>query len=542
MIKQESIENLKSIADVVDVIGNYIQLKKKGSNFTANCPFHSEKTPSFVVSPSKQIYHCFGCGASGDAIKFIMEYEKLSYPEAIEKLANMYNFKLEYTKNQTSLNLNILEKTNSFYKQNLIHNQNAYNYLKNRGLYDSTIEKFGLGYAPSSKAQLDFLNNINAPINEAIELGIVAKGENGIYARLIDRITFPIFSPNNKIIAYGGRTISNHPAKYINYTNTKIFNKSKTFYGLNFAREKILRKKEIIITEGYMDVIMLHQAGYSNAVATLGTALTKDHLPALKKMNVKIIIAYDGDDAGINAALKASMLLAQNSFEGGAVIFEAGKDPADMIKEGIDLNPIFNNHTPFIEFVIKTIISKYNLKNPHQKQTAFDEIKNFIYSLPMLIQEDIARYASQLMQIDFKLFRIRNKPSNIQKIKKIDLAEASIIKTLYENTNYINEVAEYLPIDAFNYHTLELQALYEENYENPLLLDISLNDDIKIMDYDTLINSIRNILLKYYNNKIKNLKFIDEDFLIKTHKIKKYMQIINRLKQGELVYESDSTI
>ena len=542
MIKQESIENLKSIADVVDVIGNYIQLKKKGSNFTANCPFHSEKTPSFVVSPSKQIYHCFGCGASGDAIKFIMEYEKLSYPEAIEKLANMYNFKLEYTKNQTSLNLNILEKTNSFYKQNLIHNQNAYNYLKNRGLYDSTIEKFGLGYAPSSKAQLDFLNNINAPINEAIELGIVAKGENGIYARLIDRITFPIFSPNNKIIAYGGRTISNHPAKYINYTNTKIFNKSKTFYGLNFAREKILRKKEIIITEGYMDVIMLHQAGYSNAVATLGTALTKDHLPALKKMNVKIIIAYDGDDAGINAALKASMLLAQNSFEGGAVIFEAGKDPADMIKEGIDLNPIFNNHTPFIEFVIKTIISKYNLKNPHQKQTAFDEIKNFIYSLPMLIQEDIARYASQLMQIDFKLFRIRNKPSNIQKTKKIDLAEASIIKTLYENTNYINEVAEYLPIDAFNYHTLELQALYEENYENPLLLDISLNDDIKIMDYDTLINSIRNILLKYYNNKIKNLKFIDEDFLIKTHKTKKYMQIIKRLKQGELVYESDSTI
>ena len=542
MIKQESIENLKSIADVVDVIGNYIQLKKKGSNFTANCPFHSEKTPSFVVSPSKQIYHCFGCGASGDAIKFIMEYEKLSYPEAIEKLANMYNFKLEYTKNQTSLNLNILEKTNSFYKQNLIHNQNAYNYLKNRGLYDSTIEKFGLGYAPSSKAQLDFLNNINAPINEAIELGIVAKGENGIYARLIDRITFPIFSPNNKIIAYGGRTISNHPAKYINYTNTKIFNKSKTFYGLNFAREKILRKKEIIITEGYMDVIMLHQAGYSNAVATLGTALTKDHLPALKKMNVKIIIAYDGDDAGINAALKASMLLAQNSFEGGAVIFEAGKDPADMIKEGIDLNPIFNNHTPFIEFVIKTIISKYNLKNPHQKQTAFDEIKNFIYSLPMLIQEDIARYASQLMQIDFKLFRIRNKPSNIQKTKKIDLAEASIIKTLYENTNYINEVAEYLPIDAFNYHTLELQALYEENYENPLLLNISLNDDIKIMDYDTLINSIRNILLKYYNNKIKNLKFIDEDFLIKTHKTKKYMQIIKRLKQGELVYESDSTI
>jgi len=543
MIKPESIEHLKSIADVVDVIGNYIQLKKKGSNFTANCPFHSEKTPSFVVSPTKQIYHCFGCGASGDSIKFIMEYEKLSYPEAIEKLASMYNFKLDYTKNNTLINLNILEKINSFYKQNLIHNKSAYQYLKDRGLYDSTIEKFALGYAPSSKDQLDFLNKINIPINEAIELGVFAKGDNGIYARLIERITFPIFSTNNKIIAYGGRTISNHPAKYINYTNTKIFNKSKTFYGLNFAREKILRKKEIIITEGYMDVIMLHQAGYSNAVATLGTALTNEHLPILRKMGVKVIVAYDGDSAGINAALKAATLLAQNNFEGGAVIFEAGKDPADMIKEGINLEPIFQNYTPFIEFVIKTILSKYNIKNPHQKQQAFNEIKNFIFSLPKIIQEDIARYASQIMQIDFKLFRIKKDitTNQIQNTKKIDQAEASIIKTLYEYKNYINEVAEYLPLEIFNHHSLELKAIYEEDYENSALLDIVLNEEIPILNYDSLINSIRKLLIKYYRNKISKLKFSNEDFLVKSHKTKKYTQIIKKLMQGELIYESDST-
>ena len=260
MIKPESIENLKSIIDVVDVIGNYIQLKKKGGNFTANCPFHSEKTPSFVVSPTKQIYHCFGCGVTGDAISFVMEYEKLSYPEAIEKLANLYNFQLEYTKNPPTLHRNILEKINSFYKQNLIHNKEAFNYLKERGLHENIIEKFELGYAPSSQEQLNFINSSNLPLNEAMELGVFAKGENGVYARLIERITFPIFSNNNKIIAFGGRTISNHPAKYINYTNTKIFNKSKTFYGLNFAREKILRSKEIIITLGYMYVIMLHQS------------------------------------------------------------------------------------------------------------------------------------------------------------------------------------------------------------------------------------------------------------------------------------------
>jgi len=542
MIKPESIENLKSIADVVDVIGNYIQLKKKGSNFTANCPFHSEKTPSFVVSPSKQIYHCFGCGASGDAIKFIMEYEKLSYPEAIEKLATMYNFQLEYTKNNNNYkSQNILEKLNSFYKQNLIHNKTAYNYLKERGLNQNTIEKFSLGFAPLSNEQLQFLNQINIPINDAIEVGAFAKGDNGVYARLIDRITFPIFSPNNKIIAYGGRTITNHPAKYINYTNTKLFNKSKTFYGFNFAREKILRKKEIIITEGYMDVIMLHQAGYTNSVATLGTALTNEHLPLLKKMDIDVIVAYDGDNAGINAALKASILLAQNSFEGGVVLFNDGKDPADMINEGIDLNPIFKNKTPFIEFVIKHYIQTYNLKNPKHKQEFVNQTKQFISSLPPLIQEDIIQYASQLSQIPKNFFNIRQK--NIQNTpqKKIDLAEASIIKTLFENKNYINEASEYLALEIFNHHQEELKAIYEENFENPKLLDIVLNNDIKILTYDALINSIRNILIKYYKNKIMSLRTSNESFEIIKHKTRKYQYLIQRLKKGELIYESDST-
>ena len=535
MIKPESIENLKSIVDVVDVIGNYIQLKKKGSNFTANCPFHSEKTPSFVVSPTKQIYHCFGCGASGDAIKFIMEYENLSYPEAIEKLASMYNFRLEYTKSTQNFNdLDIFDKLNSFYKQNLIHKKEAFDYLIDRGLHKNTIEKFELGFAPSSKEQLDFINHTNIPLEKAINLGIFAKGENGVYARLIDRITFPIFSTNNKIIAYGGRTISNHPAKYINYTNTKLFNKSNTFYGLNFAREKILRKKEIIITEGYMDVIMLHQAGFTNAVATLGTALTPSHLPILKKLNAKIIIAYDGDNAGINAAIKASTLLAQNSFEGGAVIFKEGFDPADMIKQNQDLTPIFQNHTPFIDFVIKETLNKYNLKNPNQKQEAFIEIKNFIFSLPPLIQEDIARKTAQIMQIDFKFFRIKNNININTNTKKISTEEASIIKTLYENKNYINEVVEYLSPNMFNTHSYELQLLYQEEYDNPKLLDIVLNDDIKLLDYNSLIEAIRNILIFHYHKEIQNIKFLNISIEEKTHKIRQLNQKILNLKKGIL--------
>ena len=536
MIKPESIENLKSIIDVVDVIGNYIQLKKKGGNFTANCPFHSEKTPSFVVSPTKQIYHCFGCGVTGDAIRFVMEYEKLSYPEAIEKLANLYNFQLEYTKNQPTLHRNILEKINSFYKQNLIHNEEAFNYLKERGLHENIIEKFELGYAPSSQEQLNFINSSNLPLNEAMELGVFAKGENGVYARLIERITFPIFSNNNKIIAFGGRTISNHPAKYINYTNTKIFNKSKTFYGLNFAREKILRSKEIIITEGYMDVIMLHQAGFENAVATLGTALTIEHLPILKKLNVKIIVAYDGDSAGINAGIKASTLLAQNGFEGGAVIFKQGFDPADMVKNGEDLTPIFQNKTPFIEFVIKETINKYNLKNPHQKELAFNEIKNFILSLNPIIQDDIAEFASQFLGIEKKFFKI--KQNRIQyspsQNKKIDLGEATIIKTIYENRHFLNDVAEYLSPNLLKQHSEELQLLYQEEFENPKILDIVLRDEVLSLSYDCLLNNIRTILIQHIEKEILNIKFQNIPMEEKSFKVRKLREKLQKLKKGEL--------
>ncbi len=542
MIKQESIEQLKSISDVVDVVSNYVQLKKAGSNYKGLCPFHSEKSPSFVVSPAKQIYHCFGCGASGDSIKFIMDIENLSYPEAIEKLATIYNFKLEYEKgNNNYKSLDVLTQLNSFYKQNLIHNKNAYEYLKQRGLFDSTIEKFELGFAPSSKEQIQFLNQINVDLNNAQSLGILAKGDNGLYARLIDRITFPIFSNNNKIIAYGGRTISNHPAKYINYENTKLFNKSKTFYGLNFAREKILRKKEIIITEGYMDVIMLHQAGWTNAVATLGTALTPHHLPILKKLDAKVIVSYDSDSAGINAAIKASTLLAQNMFDGGAVLFEEGKDPADMIKEGYNLENVFNNYTPFIDFVILQTLKKYNLKNPKQKQTAFNEINQFVISLPSIIQEDVSRKAAQIMQIDAKLFRVKKNQNIETQTKKIDTQEASIIKTLYEFRNYLDEVAEYLTPEMFNIHQEELKALYEENFEDNHLYDIILNDEIQIMDYDTLITSIRTILIKYYTQKINNLRFENLPMEEKSHKIRKYREFIMKLQKGELVYESDST-
>ncbi|WP_024786888.1 MULTISPECIES: DNA primase [unclassified Lebetimonas] len=539
MIKNESIENLKSIIDIVDVIGNYIQLKKEGSNYKALCPFHSEKTPSFVVSPAKQIYHCFGCGASGDAIKFVMDMEKLSYPEAIEKLASMYNFKLDYTSSKSFIKIDILESVNNYYISNLYKNKTALEYLKERGLKDSTIEKFFLGFAPDSTTQIKYFKNAKLDFKALNELGVLVNNE---YPRLIERITFPIFSSSNKIIAFGGRTITNHPAKYINFTNTKIFNKSKILYGLNFAREHILRKKEIIIVEGYMDVIMLHQAGYENAVATLGTALTLEHLPILKKLNAKTNILYDSDSAGINAALKAAKMLYREFFEGKVILLEGGKDPADIVKNGENLENYINKSINFKDFIIENTIQKYDIKNAVQKQKCLNELKEYIIKLPEILKEDFILTTSQLLQINQRLFYIKTNKKPENQNKKLDIAEASIIKTLYENPGIMDEIVEYLSVDVFKTHKNELQLVYAEDFKNPDLLDIVLRDEVKILSFEALKNQIRKLLIPYYQEKVLKIKS-DKNLTPneKMHKLKIFNLKLQQLKKGELV-ESDSTL
>jgi len=531
LISQKSIEELKSIIDIVEVIGNYLELKKVGSNYKALCPFHSEKTPSFVVSPTKQIYHCFGCHAKGDAIKFVMEYEKVSFTEAIEKIASMYNFKLEYN-NSDFLSLEILEKINSFYISELYKTEEALNYLKNRGVEEKSIEKFNIGYAPSKERQLDFVKKANLNLQQLIKYGVFVQN----YPRLIERITFPIFSQSNKIIAFGGRTIKNHPAKYINFSNTSLFNKSKTFYGLNFAKEHILRKKEVIITEGYLDVIMMHQANFQHTIATLGTALTPEHLPILKQLDSNVLIAYDSDTAGINAALKASKLLYSHYFNGGVILFENGKDPADLIKEGIDISK-YLNPIPFLDFIIEYTINKHP-NNAFGKKKAQEELKNFANSLDAILKDEFIYEVNKKIPLN-----ITQTPTNetSQSKRFFDIAEATIIKTLYENKELIDHIVEYLDPHMFKTHQKELKALYEEDYENPYLLDIVLEDDIITLSYEQLKKQLIKILIAYYQNELEKLKFLNLDLFSKTKKIKEINFKIKKLKEGELV-ESDITI
>jgi len=541
MIKKESIENLKNNLDVVDVVSQFIEVKKSGANFKACCPFHGESTPSFVVSPAKQIYHCFGCGVGGDSIKFVMEYEKLSYPETIEKLAAMYNVNLEYDNSNSApkQDIKILEEVNKYYQKLYVNNNITKEYIQKRGISEFSIEKFEIGYAPSSNETINYLKSNHYNLTEASELGIIDTGTNGLYSRFIERITFPIYGINGKIVGFGGRTITGHNAKYVNSPQTKVFNKSKLLYGYHLAKESIYKKNELIVCEGYLDVIMLHQAGFNTAVATLGTALTKDHLPLIRRGEPKIILAYDGDKAGLNAAYKASVMLSQGEFEGGVVIFEDGLDPADMVKDGKveELNKIFSSPMPFIPYTIDFIISKYEINNPSQKQKALQEANEYLKSLGVIYQDEYKRYIAQKLNVRESLITVTadNVREQTNVLTKIDIAELCIIKAILESPKRLDSVLDVVDSSMFEIHKSEFELLLT-NPDDISLNSIMLNEKLENYDDKRLNQELLTLVYKFYCNKLTAVSYDKSfNFKEKANLIRKVKDNIYQLKQGKLV-------
>jgi len=544
MITQDSIEALKARLDIVDVVGSYLELKKNGANFKAPCPFHQEKTASFVVSPSKQIFHCFGCGIGGDSIKFVMEYEKLNYPEALEKLAQTYNFSLSYDNKNTQkkANTKLMQTLSEWYQSLLLKNQTALTYLQERGVFESSIEKFGIGYAPDSQSTINYLQSHFFDMNEAIEMGVVGKGEGRVYARFIERITFPIFSPNGSLVGFGGRTISGHQAKYVNSPETKYFNKSRLLYAYHLARQDIYKHKEIIITEGYLDVVMLHQAGFSNAVATLGTALTKEHLPLLRKGEPKVLMAYDGDKAGRAAALKASKLLSNSGFDGGVILFGDGLDPADMVKNGAidELKKFFTHPQPFIEFVLDEIIAQYNITNPKEKEKALFEVQEYLKTLSSLLQEEYKLYVASKLNINPSFVKVSQQQfvpqQQMQQNSYKDMQELSFVKTMLEKPNLANIIIDFIDPSFLQFHTQEFLLALQQQVDTPQIMQILLDENVKVIeDEEQLKREIGMFLMKYYNRELKKIQIRqDLSFEAKAFHIRKLRDKITQLKKGEL--------
>lgn len=546
MITQDSIEALKARLDIVDVVGSYLELRKAGANYKAPCPFHDEKSASFVVSPSKQIYHCFGCGAGGDSIKFTMEYEKLNYPEALEKLASSYNFSLAYSDNKNSKpRSGFMEKINEWYQYLLTKNPQALSYLKERGIYESSVEKFGIGYAPDSTSSINYIKSQLFNMNEAVEMGVIGSEGGRSFARFIERITFPIHSANASIIGFGGRTITGHQAKYINSPETPFFNKSRVLYAYHHAKQSVHKTKEIVITEGYLDVVMLHQAGFTNAVATLGTALTPEHLPLLRKGEPKVIMAYDGDKAGRSAALKASKLLSAGGFSGGVVIFMDGMDPADMVKNGAveELSSIFRKPQPFIEFVLDEILSLYNLSDPKEREVCMQDAIGYLKTLSPMLQEEYKSYLASRLGLSPSFVRLTNQTNTnhnkplIDSSRHKDMWELSLIKTVLEHPEFIDQILDVLDPSLLQFHSPEFALALRGEFSHPTLMAVSVDDQIKpLKNEEALKAELIAFLIKHYEREYKKVNLQAEiSFEQKAFYIRKFRGKISQLKRGELV-------
>ena len=549
MITQDSIEALKARLDVVDVVGSYVELKKAGVNYKSPCPFHDEKSPSFVVSPQKQIYHCFGCGAGGDSVKFVMEYEKLNYPEALEKLADSYNFTLSYTDNKHNKpRSQVMDKLQEWYSSLLQSKQSANEYVRERGIYEGSVEKFGIGYAPDSNSTINFIKSHGFTIPESVEMGVVGSDSGRNFARFVERVTFPIHSANGSIVGFGGRTITGHQAKYVNSPETPFFNKSRLLYAYHHAKQSLYKQGEIIITEGYLDVIMLHQAGFTNAVATLGTALTPEHLPLLRKGEPKVIMAYDGDKAGRAAALKASKLLSVGGFNGGVIIFGEGLDPADMVNNGEveTLANMFRSPKPFIEFVLDEVLSLYDLRDPKAKESCMNEGLSYLKSLSPLLQEEYKTYlASRLggMGVNPSLLKVtpntntnQNAPL-VQKNTHKDMWELSLVKTVIEKPHFVNMILDVLDPSLLMFHSNELHLALQNQTDTPELMAILVDENVHVLESEEGLKAeLLTFLMKYYERELKKINLQQQmPFEEKAFYIRKFRGKISKLKRGELV-------
>jgi DNA primase len=345
-ISENKIEEVRSAANIVDVISEYVQLRKRGKNYIGLCPFHNEKTPSFTVSEDKQIYHCFGCHSGGNVFKFIMEYEKISFIESVQEMARRYGINIDVDEKDSSerqTEQEILYDLNTeaakFFSNNLLNSSNgeiAREYFQKRKVKLQTMRAFGLGYSLSGWDNfVSYAQEKKLDLERAISLGLIGQGKDGrLYDRFSGRIIFPIFSPNGRVVAFAGRILEgkdDNNAKYLNSPESIIYVKGRILYGLSFAKDDIRKLDKAILVEGYMDLISLHQAGIKNVVAVSGTALTEEQVQLLSRYTKNVVLLFDADTAGIKASMRSIELLLRKDMEIKIASLPAGEDPDSYV-------------------------------------------------------------------------------------------------------------------------------------------------------------------------------------------------------------------
>lgn len=502
----ELVEEVRSRNDIVDIIGSYVNLKKKGNSYSACCPFHHEKTPSFHVSREKQMYHCFGCGVGGNVYTFLMEHENYSFPEAVEALAERAGVQLpeqsmsKEAKKQADERTKIkdMNKLAAGYFHYLLkteHGKHALEYLKGRGLTDETISQFGLGFSDVYSDDLyKYLKNKGYKDEDLKNSGLIKYDEkHGPSDRFWNRVMYPIIDTNNRVIGFGGRVMGDAKPKYINTQDTPVFDKSRNLYGLNLAKKS--RRNGIIFCEGYMDVISMHQAGFDNAVASLGTALTVGQVNLIKRYTERAYLAYDSDEAGTKAALRALEIMREFEMPARVISLKPYKDPDELIQaEGVEgMERRIEQAQSGTMFEVQVLANQYNQEDP-QERTAFQkeaakrlslilepmERNNYVESVAKLygievnsLKEMVTRYGvAGNNRVDTTVFRERQRrqsPEEEKEQKQLK-AERLLITWMINDNSLFDVLKEHIsPEDFFEpvYNNIvsELFTQYEKNGE-----------------------------------------------------------------------------
>lgn len=400
---REVIDEVRLQNDIVEVISQYVPLKQKGNSYFGLCPFHNEKTPSFSVNSEKQFYYCFGCGAAGNVFSFLMEMENCDFPEAMKRLAERAHITLpEPEKNAQAIAAEKLKQTlfeihstaGRFYYDCLQAEEGvqARAYLQKRQMDPRMVRKFGIGYSPDRyDALFQHLSEKGFQKTDILKTGLVLENKDGkgYHDRFRGRLMFPIFDVQGRVVGFGGRILAKGEPKYLNSPETILFSKSRNLYGLNFA--KAARKRELILVEGYMDMLSIYQAGFHNVVASMGTAFNQEHARTLKRFADDIILLYDSDEAGTNAALRAIPVLVKNGFRVKVTQVPDGKDPDEFIKTngGAAFSKLLVNAVHYISFEIACIQRKYNLKNPEHRVRFATEAAEILAKLDSEIERNV---------------------------------------------------------------------------------------------------------------------------------------------------------
>lgn len=404
---RDPVDEVRERCDLVEIVSQYVNLRRSGRTMVGLCPFHNEKTPSFHVNPERQRWKCFGCGEGGDVFTFVQKIDNLTFREALEHLARKVGVEIRRTQQSAKVytEKDIILRANNvaceFFRSQLRESSRALGYLERRGLSESAIEKYLIGYAPDSwDGLLNHLIKQRLDPAEAVKAGLLVAREDGkgFYDRFRDRLIFPILDLSERIVGFGGRALGDDPAKYLNTPETPLFIKSRTLYGLNRARRAISAEDRVIVVEGYMDAITAQEAGFENTVATMGTALTEDHVNIIARFTNNVVLAFDADSAGMAAALRSAPVFERAGLNIRIISMPAGEDPDSLLRSGdrSTFSRLVERALPVADYRVKLVLSKHDLQTDEGKAAALKEAAGILAEVDSIVErERLIRYLAR---------------------------------------------------------------------------------------------------------------------------------------------------